>query len=63
MLLVLELIILFLRIIIIKKRNLISGYLRSCLTKGLDDTTITTEAKYPLNFTELGKKIRVKSTL
>ena len=63
MLLVLELIILFLRIIIIKKRNLISGYLRSCLTKGLDDTTITTEAKYPINFTELGRRICVKSTL
>ena len=48
---------------IIKKRNIISGYLRSCLTKGLDDTTITTEAKYPINFTELGRKICVKSTL
>ena len=25
-------------------------------TQGLDDTTLTAEAKYPINFTQLGKK-------
>ena len=26
-------------------------------TQGLNDTTLTTEAKYPINFTQSGKKI------
>ena len=26
-------------------------------TQGLDDTTLTAEAKYPINFTELGKRL------
>ena len=25
-------------------------------TQGLDDTTLTAEAKYPINFTQLGKR-------
>ena len=32
-------------------------------TQGLDDTTLTVEAKYPVNFTQSGKKIYIKSTL
>ena len=32
-------------------------------TQGLDDTTLTAEAKYPITFTESGKKIYIKSTL
>ena len=31
-------------------------------TQGLDDTTLTAEAKYPINFTQSGKKICVKPT-
>ena len=27
------------------------------VTQGLDDTTLTAEAKYPINSTQLGKKI------
>ena len=27
------------------------------LTRGLDDTTMTEEAKYPINFTEFGKDL------
>ena len=26
------------------------------VTQGLDDTTLTAEAKYPINFTQLGKR-------
>ena len=32
-------------------------------TQLLDDTTLTAEAKYPINFTQPKKKICVKSTL
>ena len=32
-------------------------------TQGLDDASITAEAKYPINFTQSGKKICVKSVL
>ena len=32
-------------------------------TKGSDDTTLTAEVKYPINFTQSGKKICIKSTL
>ena len=32
-------------------------------TQGLDDTTLTAETKYPINFTQSGKKIYIKSTL
>ena len=32
-------------------------------TQGLDDTTLTAEVKYPITFTESGKKIYIKSTL
>ena len=28
-----------------------------CPTQGLDDTTITVESKYPINFTQSGKKL------
>ena len=31
--------------------------------QGLDDTTLTTDAKYPIKFTQSGKKICIKSTL
>ena len=31
-------------------------YLGEDLTQGLDDTTITAEAEYPINFTESGKR-------
>lgn len=33
------------------------------LTKGLRNATITSEAEYSINFTELGKNVRVKFTL
>ena len=32
-------------------------------TQGLDDTTLTAEAKYPINFTQSGKKICIKPAL
>ena len=32
-------------------------------TQRLDDTTLTAEAKYPINFTQLGKRFCVKYTL
>ena len=32
-------------------------------TQGLDDTILTAKAKYPVNFTQSGKKICIKSTL
>ena len=32
-------------------------------TQGLDDTTIRAEVKYPINFTQSGKKTCVKSAL
>ena len=32
-------------------------------TQGLDDTTLTTEAIYPINFTQPGKRFVIKSTL
>ena len=32
-------------------------------TQGLDDTTLTAEAKYPIHFTQPKKKICIKSTL
>ena len=32
-------------------------------TQGLDDTTLTAEAKYSINFIQPGKKIYIKSTL
>ena len=32
-------------------------------TQGLDDTTLTAEAKYLINFTQSEKKICIKSTL
>ena len=32
-------------------------------TQGLDDTTLTVETKYPINFTQSGKKTYIKSTL
>ena len=32
-------------------------------TQGLDDSTLTAEAKYPIIFTQSGKKICIKSTL
>ena len=32
-------------------------------TQGLNDTTLTTEAKYPINFYTTKKKICIKSTL
>ena len=32
-------------------------------TQGLDDTTLTTEAKYPINFTQSGKRFCIKCTL
>ena len=32
-------------------------------TQGFDDRTLTAEAKYPINFTQPGKKICIKSTL
>ena len=32
-------------------------------TQGLDGTTLTAEAKYPINFTQSEKKICIKSTL
>ena len=32
-------------------------------TQGLDDTTLTAEAKYAINFTQSRKKICIKSTL
>ena len=31
--------------------------------KGLDDTTLTAEAIYPINFTKSGKKTCIKSIL
>ena len=32
-------------------------------TEGLDNTTSIAEAKYPISFTQSGKKISIKSTL
>ena len=32
-------------------------------TQGSDDTTLTAEARYAINFTQSGKKICIKSTL
>ena len=32
-------------------------------TQGLDDVTLTAKAKHPINFTQSGKKICIKSTL
>ena len=32
-------------------------------TQGLDDSTLTAEAKYPIIFTQSGKMICIKSTL
>ena len=31
--------------------------------QGLDNTALTAEAKYPINFTQLRKKVCIKSTL
>ena len=47
------LIIVILGILIIKNDILVLG---EDLTQRLGDTTITTEAKYPINFTMLGRK-------
>ena len=32
-------------------------------TLGLDDTTLTAKGKYPINFTQSGKRICITSTL
>ena len=32
-------------------------------TQGLNDTTLTAETKYPINFAQSGKKICIKYTL
>ena len=37
--------------------------LREGPTQGLDDTPLAAEARYPICFTQSGKKICIKSTL
>ena len=56
MLLFLELIIVLLRMLIKRKIKKDILVLREDPTKGLDDTTITAEVNYSINFTGLGKR-------
>ena len=50
----LELTIVLLCMLIIKKKDIL--FLGGSLAQGLHDTTITAEAKYSINFTESGRR-------
>ena len=57
MLLFLELTIILVCMLILKKNIFVLGEGR---TRVLDDTTITAEAKYPVNFTRPGRRFRLR---